>query len=71
MKTKLVSQYGEARAATGMVGEQQLMELWANPSSGSWTVILTTAQGIACVVATGNDFEVARVKKLEAPGIDH
>ena len=72
MKTALVSQYGEAKAATGMVGQHQLMELWANPRSGSWTVMLTSPQGVSCVVAMGNEFEaVSGVKKSEAPYIDH
>lgn len=56
---KLQSKYSEALTAGGLQGKkdvQTMVEVWASEQTGTFTVILTTPQGISCVVATGTDF---------------
>ncbi len=58
--TRLADDYSEALTAAGLqsAGEsaQALMEIWSNPSKGTYTVLLTVPSGISCVVAIGSDF---------------
>jgi len=54
--TRLAEQYGEARVAYGLNARQLLMEVFANATTGSWTVTLTQADGLTCVVSVGSDF---------------
>lgn len=56
---KLESKYAETLTAGGLQGKdnaQTMVEVWASEKTGTFTVILTTPQGISCVVATGTDF---------------
>lgn len=48
-------------------GAQSVMEVWSSKETGTYTVLLTQANGIACVVAAGTDFFEA-IPKIEAQG---
>ncbi len=37
-------------------GKQSVMEVWASRETGSYTVLVTHANGISCIVAVGTDF---------------
>ncbi|MEX0327321.1 MAG: hypothetical protein AB3N07_01250 [Ruegeria sp.] len=52
---KLTRQFGAARAATGVRGPEQIMEVWTS-KSGSWTMVVTYATGTSCIVAMGDDW---------------
>lgn len=66
----LAQQYGEARVSVGILGNgQSMMEMFANPASGTWTVLMTSAQGIACIVAYGESFE-AVTEAAPKPGTE-
>jgi len=54
---RLASQYGESRQAIGMAGDRQVVEVFASLETGSWTILVTTTSGIACLVAAGQHFE--------------
>ncbi|WP_377186691.1 hypothetical protein [Ruegeria meonggei] len=54
---KLERQFGSERAATGMRGPEQLMEVWTR-KSGDWTMVVTYASGTSCIVAMGEDWNV-------------
>lgn len=56
--TILETQYGETPAAIGTVGGAYVMEMFANPETGTWTVVLTQANGTACGITSGNGLEV-------------
>jgi hypothetical protein len=54
---KLAEDYSERIVASGMHrGEDSLLEIWAAESTGSFTILLTSPQGISCIVAGGTDF---------------
>lgn len=53
---RLARDYGEHRQTIGLVGDRQVLELFASEETGSWTILLTTADGIACLVAVGEQF---------------
>lgn len=49
---KLKHQFGAERAATGLRGPEQLMEVWTS-ASGDWTMVVTYSTGTSCIVAMG------------------
>ena len=53
----LANRYGETPIAMGLTGGSYVMELFVNPETGTWTFVLTQANGTACGVASGENFE--------------
>ncbi len=55
---RLQSKFSEQLAAGGLQSARAnaMMEIWASPETGTYTVLITTPQGISCVVAAGTDF---------------
>ena len=55
----LKSRYGEVPQATGLVSSGTLAITFANPAKGNWTLVLVSPDGKACLVAAGENFEIA------------
>ena len=56
---QLQSKYSEQLKFGGLQetrGAKSVMEVWSSPESGTFTVLLTQANGISCIVAAGTDF---------------
>ncbi|WP_370399953.1 hypothetical protein [Sulfitobacter sp. JB4-11] len=51
---RLGEQYAETLTARGLQDETTLMEIFTSSTSGSYTVLLSRADGISCVVSTGD-----------------
>jgi hypothetical protein len=60
-----LAKYAETPAAMGLTAQGTLLEVFAAPS-GSWSIIVTTAHGISCLVAAGDAWAAA--KDPEKPG---
>ncbi len=56
MVEQLSRSYGEARKGAGLAGQAALFEIWASNAIGSWTILKTTPNGIACVIAVGENW---------------
>jgi hypothetical protein len=59
MTEKLASGYSERLTAGGLQKgrtEATVIEVWASDETGTFTVLVTHANGISCVVATGSSF---------------
>lgn len=54
---RLAERYAEARVGRGLGADGRLLEVWASPETGSWTVLLVAASGTACLVASGQGYE--------------
>ncbi|WP_299735900.1 hypothetical protein [uncultured Roseobacter sp.] len=55
----LKSKYAEHFTAGGLQqtrSAQSVMEIWSSPDTGTFTVLLTSPNGISCIVAAGTDF---------------
>jgi len=52
----LLSRYREVPRAMGLAADGRLVELLVAPN-GSWTLLVSRADGLACVVATGEAWE--------------
>ncbi|MFD2739805.1 hypothetical protein ACFSUD_09515 [Sulfitobacter aestuarii] len=63
---QLTLKYDETLTARGLQNSETLMEIWSSQESGSYTVLLTHANGIACIVSTGSHWLVQTpVAKLD------
>ncbi len=51
---KLGDKYGEVRRGGGLAGPTAIFEIWASEATGSWTILKTTPNGLACVMAVGD-----------------
>lgn len=59
MIAKLQDSYSEELVFGGLQktrGVQAVMEVWTSKETGSYTVLVTQANGISCIVAVGTDF---------------
>ena len=54
---RLATKYGETRQSMGLGANNAVMEVFASLDSGSWTITVTMANGITCLVASGQAFE--------------
>ena len=56
LSNKLAKQHGEARFARGTQGPDQIVEIWTD-ERGGWTLVVTYATGISCIVAMGENWD--------------
>ena len=52
----LTTKYKEARRIMGVVNAKAVMEIFMSPQ-GTWTVVVTDTNGVACIIATGQDWQ--------------
>lgn len=57
LRKLLKTQYGARMNGRGIRGPDTVLEIWAAPSSGDWTLVQTYSSGQACIVAMGRDWE--------------
>lgn len=55
----LVSEFGESMVGAGINGAGIITEMWASPS-GSWTIVNSNAEGVACIASSGQGWETAK-----------
>lgn len=56
MQQKLEQQFRSARAASGIRGPDQMMEVWTD-KRGDWAMVVRYATGTSCIVAMGEHWE--------------
>ncbi len=57
MLSQLSLRYAEEPVAMGMATNGTLVEVLASGSGGSFTILYTTAEGLTCMMAAGNNWE--------------
>lgn len=53
---RLAATYKESSVATGLAHDGKLVEVLTNASGETWSIIVTSPQGLSCLVATGEDW---------------
>lgn len=64
---KLKTKYAEQLTAGGLHSSQSrtaVVEVWASPETGTFTVMLTNPNGISCIMASGTDWFDHEVKAI-------
>jgi hypothetical protein len=54
---QLKATYHEAPVSLGLQSNGNLLQVFHAPASGSWTIVGTSPQGMACILAAGRDWE--------------
>ena len=66
---RLAEGYGETRQSIGLGANNAVVEVFASEETGSWTITVTTPNGMTCLVASGQAYE-ALAEALPAKGND-
>jgi len=66
---RLAESYGETRQGIGLGANNAVIEVFASSETGSWTITVTTPNGLTCLVASGQSYE-ALAESLPAGGND-
>jgi len=53
---RLQDRFGEGLAGGGLQSAQQVIEVWSAPETGTWTLLMTRANGTSCIVASGTNW---------------
>lgn len=53
---RLAMGYGETFQGGGIQSEERIFEVWYSEEDGTWTILLTKADGTSCVMASGTDW---------------
>lgn len=51
--------FGETAQVQGLTPDGSMFEVFANPEKGTWTVTMTTADGVTCLKAAGDRYQAA------------
>lgn len=58
----LREKHGEAVTGAGLAGDSAVVELWASPVTGTWTILMTRPDGATCLMAAGEAWTGANPK---------
>jgi len=53
----LVKNFGESHIGGGLQSGTQMIEIWSSAETGSFTILLTRANGISCIVSSGQNWD--------------
>ena len=56
--------HGEEIRGGGLQGETSWFEVWTSEEEGSWSIVMSRADGISCVMASGTDWRDAGLDTL-------
>ena len=70
-RTEIVRQlgekYGETRRSMGLANGRGMVEIFASDETGSWTILITSPQGNACLMAAGDTWQPEPVLAVGNP----
>tara|TARA_R100000789_G_scaffold31790_1_gene35180 strand:- start:223 stop:501 length:279 start_codon:yes stop_codon:yes gene_type:complete len=62
-------QYGEEIIANALDSEDRHIEFFRNPKTKSWTIIITVAENVSCVIGAGHQMEVPNIDGKKCAGL--
>lgn len=54
---RLAERYGESRQVMALGSNNSVVEVFASSESGTWTITVTAAGGLTCLVAAGQHYQ--------------
>lgn len=54
----LTGRFGETARSIGMGPGNRLVEVFASEETGTWSITVTSADGMTCLIASGQSYEV-------------
>jgi hypothetical protein len=64
VKEQLAVRYEEAPISAGLQSNGNVLQIFASPRTGTWTVVSTTPAGMSCILAVGKSWEEKRKADL-------
>lgn len=64
---QITGRHGERARSIGLAPRNRIVEVFASDETGTWTIIVTTADGRSCLMASGDHFEVLHPEPPGAP----
>jgi len=64
---QLRDRYGETQRSAGFQEGRGIVEIYANEDSGSWTILLTTPEGVSCLMAAGEAWRQRLPGSIDTP----
>jgi hypothetical protein len=55
---RLAERYGETPRGVGLGNRNSMVEIYASDATGTWSIVVTSARGLSCLVASGQAWEV-------------
>lgn len=65
---RLGTQYQERQLGAGLRDTNTILELWVSDNSGTWSALLSYADGTTCVMATGSYWRMPETTPPGVPG---
>ena len=65
---KLETGYGEEFAGGGLQNSKNIFEVWFSEEKGTWTILLTRADGTSCIMASGTNWRESLPSQNKADG---
>lgn len=65
---RLASKYGEVFSGGGLQSGAAVFEVWTSADDGTWTILMTHADGRSCVMAAGTDWQDALESQKQVVG---
>lgn len=62
---RLASRFGEKQVSWALTKENTVLETFSNVTTKSWTILVTSANGSACLLASGENFNMVAEKPGE------
>ena len=66
---KLESGYGEAFAGGGLQNTDRVFEVWFSEDKGTWTILMTKADGSTCIMASGTNWREGDTTRKVPEGV--
>jgi hypothetical protein len=64
---KLASDFREQPTSTALTSDGQLLEVLRSESGMTWSIILTSPDGLSCLVATGESWQDKLSREVPGP----
>lgn len=61
---QLEESYGETRVGVGVDRSGPIVEIFANRETGTWTLMITRADGVSCLIAAGDAWHTMAPRPL-------
>lgn len=65
---KLSEGYGEEAAGAGLQSATSIYEVWFSVEKGTWTILMSRADGITCIMASGTNWRDVRPEERRPRG---
>lgn len=65
---KLAGKYGEAQIGAGLQNQTHIFEVWVSDESGTFTILMTRADGSTCIMASGRNWRAGDEKAKDIEG---